>query len=147
MLIVESIYKEHGNSVADMIQGFLYACLDFVQNEKTLGLVKDYFKEFIYFYKTLLSNEEKKEIVKKTIHLLKVARDLSLDNPLYLDVWCIVLSNLIRCHLFNREDLIELNDCDEEDLKAVFIIIAKSIKEDPDAKIHYDKCKFVSQKK
>ena len=141
--IVESIYKEHGNSVADMIQGFLYACLDFVQNEKTLGLVKDYFNELIYFYKNILSIEEKKEIVKKTNHLLKVARDLSLDNPLLLDVWCIILSNLIRYHLYNRDDLIELNGCDKEDLKAVFIIIAKSIKEDPGAKIHYEKCKFV----
>ena len=49
--IVDSIYKEHGNSVADMIQGFLYSCIDFVQNEKTLKLVKDYFNELIFFYK------------------------------------------------------------------------------------------------
>ena len=145
--IVESIYKEHGNSVADMIQGFLYACLDFVQNDKTLELVKDYFHELIYFYKNSLSNEEKKEIVKKTNHLLKVARDWSLDNPLLLDVWCVILSNLIRYHLFNRDDLIELNDTPEEDLKAVFIIIAKCIKEDSGAQIHYEKCKFVTQHK
>ena len=145
--IVDSIYKEHGNSIADMIQGFLYSCLDFVQNEKTLGLVRDYFKELIFFYKSSLSNEEKKEIVKKTNHLLRVARDLSLDNLLLLDVWCIILSNLIRYHLFNRDDFIELNDLDEEDLKAIFKIIAKSIKEDPGAKVHYDKCKFVNQNK
>jgi len=145
--IVESIYREHGNSIADMIQGFLYACLDFVQNEKSLKLVKDYFHELIYFYKNLLSIEEKKEIVKKTIKLLKVARDWSLDNPLFLDVWCIILSNLIRYHLFNREDLIELKGTPDEDLKAVFIIIAKSIKEDPEAEIHYEKCKFVTQYK
>jgi hypothetical protein len=32
---------------------------------------------------------------------------------------------------------------DSEELKA----IAKSIKEDPPAKIHYEKCKFISQNK
>ena len=52
--IIESIYNEHGNSVADMIQGFLYSCVDFVQNEKTLKLVKDYFNELIFFYKNKL---------------------------------------------------------------------------------------------
>ena len=145
--IVESIYKEHGNSVADMIQGFLYSCIDFVQNEKTLKLVKDYFNEMIFYYKSILSMEEKREIVKKTNHLLKVARDASLDNLLVKDVWAIILSNLIRYHLFNRDDLIELNGIDEEDLKTVFQIIAKIIKEDAGAKIHYDKCKFVMQNK
>ena len=145
--IVESIYKEHGNSIADMIQGYLYSCIDFVQNQKTLNLVRDYFIELIYYYKDSLSGKEKKDIVKKTNHLLKVARDSALDNLLIIDVWAIILSNLIRYHLFNRDDLIELNEIDKEDLKTVFLIIAKIIKEDPDAKIHYDKCKFVSLNK
>jgi hypothetical protein len=145
--IVECIYREHGNSVAEMIQGFLYSCLDFVQNQKTLKLAKDYFTELIFYYKKSLSFSEKKEIVKRTAHLLRVARDCSLDNLLVIDVWCIMLSNLIRAHLFNREDLIELNDLEKEDLKTIFIIIAKIIKEDPDAKVHYDKCKFVQQNK
>ena len=82
--IIESIYNEHGNSVADMIQGFLYSCVDFVQNEKTLKLVKDYFNELIFFYKNKLSMEEKKEIIKKTNHLLRVARDWSLANLLII---------------------------------------------------------------
>jgi len=145
--IVDSIYREHGNSVAEMIQGFLYSCLDFVQNEKTLKLSKDYFTELIFYYKKTLSFQEKKDIVKRTAHLLRVARDLSLDNLLIIDVWCIMLSNLIRAHLFNREDLIELNDLEKEDLKTIFVIIAKIIKDDPEARIHYDKCKFVQQNK
>ena len=126
-----------------MIEGYLYSCADFVQDDKTLKLAKDYFKELIYYYKDSLSSKEKKEIIKKTNHLLEFARDLALDNPKVIDVWCIILSNLIRCHLFNRDDLIELNEVGEDDLKSVFLIIAKIIKEDPDAKIHYDKCKFV----
>ena len=144
---VESIYRDHGNSVAEMIQGFLYSCLDFVQNNKTLKLAKDYFTELIFYYKNNISPKEKKEIMEKTIHLLRVARDNALDNPQFIDVWCVILSNLIRAHLVERNDLIELNNMDKEDLKTVFIIIAKIIKDDPDAKIHYDKCKFVQQNK
>ena len=144
---VESIYRDHGNSVAEMIQGFLYSCLDFVQNNKTLKLAKDYFTELIFYYKNNVSPKEKKEIMEKTIHLLRVARDNALDNPQFIDVWCVILSNLIRAHLVERNDLIELNNMDKEDLKTVFIIIAKIIKDDPDAKIHYDKCKFVQQNK
>jgi len=145
--IVETIYNEHGNSVAEMIQGFLFSCLDFVQNEKTLNLAKDYFTELIFYYKKSLSNKEKKEIIKKTVHLLKVARDNSLDNLLILDVWGIILSNLIRAHIFSRDDLLEIGELEKEDLKTIFVIIAKIIKEDPDAKIHYDKCKFVQKNK
>ena len=145
--IVESIYHDHGNSVAEMIQGFLQSCLDFVNNDQTLNLAKDYFSELIFYYKKTVSMKEKKEIVKKTAHLLRVARDYSLDNLQIIDVWCIILSNLIRAHLFNRDDLIELNDLEKEDLKTIFVIIAKIIKEDPDAKIHYEKCKFVQTNK
>ena len=144
---VESIYRDHGNSVAEMIQGFLYSCLDFVQNNKTLKLAKDYFTELIFYYKNNISPKEKKEIMEKTIHLLRVARDNSLDNPQFIDVWCVILSNLIRAHLVERNDLTELNNMEKDDLKTVFIIIAKIIKDDPDAKIHYDKCKFVQQNK
>jgi len=61
--IIESIYKEHGNSVADMIEGYLYSCADFVQDDKTLKLAKDYFKELIYYYKDSLLSKEKKDIM------------------------------------------------------------------------------------
>ena len=145
--IVESIYRDHGNSVAEMIQGFLYSCLDFVQNNDTLKLAKDYFTELIFYYKNTISSKEKKDITKRTAHLLRVARDFSLDNPQIIDVWCIMLSNLIRAHLFSREDLIELNDLEKDDLKMIFIIIAKIIKEDAKAKVHYESCKFVQQNK
>ena len=70
-----------------------------------------------------------------------------MKNPQIIDVWCVILSNLIRTHLFSREDLIELNDLEKEDLKTIFIIIAKIIKEDSEAKVHYEKCKFVQQNK
>jgi len=145
--IVESIYCEHGNSVAQMIEGFLYSCKDFVQNENNINFAKDYFNEIIFYYKKSLSNKEKKEIIKKTIYLLKSARANSLDNLLLLDVWSIILRNLIRAHLFSRDDLLQLKDLEKEDFKTIFIIIAKIIKEDKDAKIHYDKCKFVQQNK
>ena len=145
--IVENIYCEHGNSVAEMIQGFLFSCIDFVQNENNLNLAKDYFTELIFYYKKSLRNSEKKDIVKKTIHLLKLARKNSLDNLLLLDVWSIILSTLIRAHLFNRDNLLEIKDLEKEELKTIFIIIAKIIKEDKDAKIHYDKCKFVQKNK
>ena len=85
--------------------------------------------------------------MEKINQLLRVAKDWSLINLLILDVWRIILSNLIRYHLFRRDDLIELKDMDEENIKTVFVIIAKSIKEDPESKIHYDKCKFVSLNK
>ena len=130
-----------------MIQGFLCTCLDFVQNKKTLNLAKDYFTELIFYYKKSLSNKERKDIVKKTIHLLKLAKGNFEDNFLLLDVWKIILSSLIRAHLFSRDDLLQIKDIEKEGLKAIFIIIAKIINEDKDAKIHYDKCKFVQQNK
>jgi len=145
--IVENIYNEYGNTVAEMIQGFLHSCIDFVQNEKTLNLAKDYFTELIFYYKKSLSNKEKKEIIEKTIHLLKLASLNFEENLLLLDVWSAILSNLIRARLFNRDDLLKIKDIEKEDLKVIFIIIAKIINEDKDAKSHYDKCKFVQQNK
>ena len=43
--------------------------------------------------------------------------------------------------------MIELNGMDKDDLKTVFIIIAKIIEEDAEAQIHYERCKFVTQNK
>ena len=143
--IVENIYYE--NSVAQMIEGFLYSCIDFVNNKNNLNLAKDYFIEIIFYYNKSLSDKEKKEIIKKTIHLLKSSRKNSLGNLLLLDVWSVILSNLITADLFTRDDLLELKDLEKEDLKTIFIIIAKIIKEDKNTKIHYDKCKFVQQNK
>ena len=145
--IIDSIYEEHGNSVADIIEGYLYSCADFVQDDKALKIAKDYFEELIYYYKDFLSKKEKKGIIKTINYLLSFARDLAKDNFKVIDVWCIILRNIMRLHLFNRDNLIDLNDIGKNYLKTVFFIIAKIIKEDPDAKIHYDKCKFVSQKK
>ena len=31
--IIESIYNEHGNSVADIIEGYIYSCVNFVQDD------------------------------------------------------------------------------------------------------------------
>ena len=118
-----------------------------MQNDKTLKVVKDYFNELIFYYKKAISLKEKKNVTKKAAHLLRIARKLSLDNPQIIDVWCVMLSNLMRAHLFSRENLIELNDLEKEDLKTIFIIIAKIIKEDSGAKVHYERCKFVQQNK
>ena len=145
--IVENIHVDHRNSVDDMIQGFLYSCLDFVQNDKTLKVAKDYFIELIFYYKKSISLKEKKNFIKKTTYLLRLARKFSLDNPQIIDVWCFMLSNLMRAHLFSRENLIELNDLEKDELKIIFIIIAKIIKEDSGAKVHYERCKFVQQNK
>ena len=145
--IIDNIYENCGNSFNNIFHGFLFSCLDFVQDKETLNIVNDYFHEIIFYYKNSLSQKERKEIVEKINQLLRVAKDWSLINLLILDVWRIILSNLIRYHLFRRDDLIELKDMDEENIKTVFVIIAKSIKEDPESKIHYDKCKFVSLNK
>ena len=72
--IVENIYCEHGNTVAEMIQGFLFSCIDFVQNENNLNLAKDYFTELIFYYKKSLRNSEKKDIVKKNNTTFKISK-------------------------------------------------------------------------
>jgi len=54
---------------------------------------------------------------------------------------------IIRSLSISRDDLLEIKDLEKEDLKTIFIIIAKIIKEDKDAKVHYDKCKFVQKNK
>ena len=54
---------------------------------------------------------------------------------------------IIRSLLNSRDNLLEIKDLEKEELKVIFIIIAKIIKEDKDAKIHYDKCKFVQKNK
>lgn len=141
--IVEDIHDAHGNSIAEIIQGFLESCIDFVQNEKLLNLVSDYFLELISYYKSSLYKEEKIEISKKTMHLIRVASDFKLDNPQIIDVWSIILGTLIKSHIVFRDDLCELDDLGEEELKDVFAIIAKSIKKDPQGKVHYDKCEFI----
>ena len=144
---VESIYYEHGNSMAEILQGFLDSCIDFVVNKKTLNLSRIYFNEIIFYYENKMKNNEKNELVTRTNHLLKVARDASLDNPLFIDVWAKTLGTLIRAKIYIREDLLGLSDLTGDDLKTIFVIIGKIIKDDPNGRIHYENCKFVQRHK
>ena len=143
--IVEDIYNVRRNSIADIMQGFIENCIDFVQNEKLLKLVKNYFKELINYYKKQINGKEKREIVNRTLHLIRVAHDYSLDNLMIIDVWSIILNTLIIARIFHRDDLLDLEDLGEEELQEVFNIIAKTIIEDPDGKKYFDSCKFVSK--
>ena len=145
--IIENIYCLHFNSISEIIHGFLKACLDFVDNKQNITIVKDYFSEIIFYYKKILKIKEKKDIIHKTLHLLRFVKEDSLKNAFILEIWSIILSNLLRAHLFNRDNLIELNDLDKDKLEIIFAIIATTIKSDPDAKIHYEKCKFVQMNK
>ena len=145
--IVEDIYSVHKNSIADIIQGFLENCIDFVQNQKILNLVSDYFEELISYYKKKIASNEKKEVIAKILHLIKVAHDYSLDNLLIIDVWGVIMKILIEQRLFRTDDLLELEDMGEEELNEVFNIIAKTIILYPKGKRYFDKCKFVAKNK
>ena len=140
--IIEDIYSIHKNTIANILSGFLENCIDFVQNKKTLGFANDYFKDLISFYKKI-PKDEKFEVSDKAIHLIKVAKDYSLDNILIIDVWANIVFCLIKYEIMKYDAFNKLKDIGEEELKCVFTIFYKVGEYDKKIKNHFDKIKLV----
>mgnify|MGYP002626093003 CR=1 FL=1 len=66
--IVENIYCDIGNSIAQIIEGFLYSCIDFVQSDQNLNLAKGAMIENV---EALLERDDKIDIIAKKSDELK----------------------------------------------------------------------------
>jgi len=140
--IIEDIYTIHKNSIAEILSSFLENSIDFVQNKNTLQLANNYFKDFIHYYKEM-SIDEKNEINNKTLHLIRVAYDYSLDNNLIVDVWSNVLFYLINFDIIQYNNLNHLKDCNEDGLKCIFHIFNKIIQMDNNTKSNFENLELV----
>ena len=140
--IIEDIYTIHKNSIAEILSSFLENSIDFVQNKNTLQLANNYFKDFIHYYKEM-SIDEKNEINNKTLHLIRVAYDYSLDNNLIVDVWSNVLFYLINFDIIQYNNLNQLKDCNEDGLKCIFHIFNKIIQMDNNTKSNFENLELV----
>jgi translation initiation factor 4G len=123
--IVEDIYDVHKNSLSDILNAFIDSCIDFVQNTQNLDYSKSYFNILIDYYKNSIKKNEKKKLIDKVLHLLRVARDSSLDCSYLIDVWANILSTLLKSNIMKIEDCNNLEDLEDEELLTIFSIIKK----------------------
>ena len=124
--IVEDIYNIHRNSLSEILSAFIDSCIDFVQNNESLDYSKSYFNILIEYYKSVIKKTEKNKLIDKVLHLIRVARDNSLDCSYLVDVWSNILNTLFKYNIMKMEDLNLLRDLEDEDLSTVFSIIKKS---------------------
>ena len=124
--IVEDIYNIHRNSLSEILSAFIDSCIDFVQNNESLDYSKSYFNILIEYYKSVIKKTEKNKLIDKVLHLIRVARDNSLDCSYLVDVWSNILNTLFKYNIMKMEDLNLLRALVDEDLSPVFSIIKKS---------------------
>ena len=145
--IISDIYNNRQNSIAEILGSFIQNCIDFVQNNKTLKYSSLYWEEFIQYYGPNLNKNEKKEIINQSLLLLSTVSSISLDNPMILDIWAIILYLFNQNNIFNYSDFDNLEELTEDDLKNVFEIMNKIKHIDKNLVKVFEKLKIVINNK
>lgn len=143
--IVEDIYNDKKNTLAEILTAYIENCIDYVQKIKDLPFATDYFKELFSFYSKTASKDEKFEVATQANELLKNANDISLDNKLIIDVWGYVLHYLLKFDIMRYKDFDRMqgvSSLTEDQLECIFTIFNKVVIIDGSSKGYFAKVKF-----
>jgi hypothetical protein len=124
--ITESILSSK-NTIGEIISAFGENCIDFIGKPEDIDIAYTYIYEILDFYQKNIGEKDKKEIKNTTILFLSNLNDLILDNNLLIDVWGAVIYALNEFKIFGYKDFEELKDLQEDQLKSVFEVVAKSL--------------------
>ena len=137
--IVEDIYSDKKNSLAEILDAFVENCIDFVSKPSLLPYATDYFRELYSFYSKTASKDEKFEIATKAVELLKNASDIVLDNKLMYDLWGYILFYLMKFDIVKYKDFDRIHELSQEKIEAIFTIMNKAVEIDSGLKAQFIK--------
>ena len=143
--VVEDIYSDKKNTLAEILTAFVENCIDFVQKPQHLPFATDYFKELYSFYSKTASKDEKFEIATQAIELLKNASDMALDNKLMYDLWGYIIFYLMKFDIVKYKDFDRMHDLSslsQEQIEGIFTIFNKAVENDSGLKNQFLKAKI-----
>jgi len=124
--ITESIFSSK-NNISEILAAFGENCIDFIGKPEDIDIAYSYIYEILDFYQKNIGDKDRKEIKSTTIFFLSHLNDLILDNNLLIDIWGAVIYALNEFKIFGYKDLEELKDLQEDQLKTLFELVAKSL--------------------
>lgn len=124
--ITESILSSK-NNIGEILTAFGENCIDFIGKPEDIDIAYSYIYEILDFYQKNIGEKDRKEIKNTTIFFLSNLNDLILDNNLLIDIWGAVIYALNDFKIFSYKDFEELKDLQEDQLKTVFEVVAKSL--------------------
>ncbi len=125
--ITEAILSNKYNNISEILNAFGENCIDFIGNPEDIDIAYKYLYEILHFYHKNISEKDKKEIKSIMTFFLTNLSDLILDNGFLIDIWGSVLHAFLEFKIFSYKDLDELKEMQEEQLKCVFEVVAKSL--------------------
>ena len=125
--ITEEILGNKYNNIGEILTAFGENCIDFIGKPEDIDIAYTYIYEILDFYHKNIGEKDKKEIKNTTIFFLTNLNDLILDNGLLADIWGSVLHSFLEFEIFSYKDLDDLKELQEDQLKAVFEVVAKSL--------------------
>jgi len=125
--ITEGILGNKYNNIGEILSAFGEICIDFIEKPEDIDIAFTYIYEILDFYHKKICEKDKREIKNTTIFFLTNLSDLILDNNLLIEIWGSVLHAFLQFEIFSYEDLDELKDLQEDQLKTIFQVVAKSL--------------------
>ena len=101
--------------IGDIIQGYLKACEDIINNNDLIIIGNDYINNIIQHYKNnYLTNKNFEEIRIKILKIFIGMKDINIELDFKYNILSGLMSNLIDNELLYRNDFDILKQCDEE---------------------------------
>jgi hypothetical protein len=124
--ITESILGSK-NNIGEILHAFGENTIDFVGKPEDIDIAYSYIYEILEFYQKNIGEKDRKEIKNTTTFFLSNLSDLILDNNLLIDIWGAVIYALNDFKIFGYKDFDEFKELQEDQLKIVFEVVAKSL--------------------
>lgn len=125
--MTETILNTKGNNIGEILSAFGENCIDFIGKPEDIDIAYTYLYEILDFYHKNIGEKDKKEIKNTVVFFLTNLSDLILDNVLLIDIWGSLIHAFLEFEIFSYKDLDDLKDLQEDQLKAVFEVVAKSL--------------------
>ena len=122
--IITDLYNDHC-SLSQFLEAFIENSIDFVSNEKYLNYANKYISDLLFFYSDKISNDEKNDLIDKTLNLISRIYDYSLDNKLIINVFSNLLFQLNCFCLMSYDKIGNLNNLTIDDIKQLFFVFKR----------------------
>ena len=112
------IYDKKGKTLDDILEGFIIACLDFLDRGNDIKYAKDYIKELIEYYENKIHKQEKEDLKNTLLKLFELVRDNAMDIPKMYDIYAYIIyvfldNNIMK--ISNLEAIIDEKDAIDDD--------------------------------
>ena len=99
------IYDKKGKTLDDILEGFIIACLDFLDRGNDIKYAQDYIKELIEYYENKIHKQEKEDLKNTLLKLFELVRDNAMDIPKMYDIYAYIVYIFLDNNIMKISDL------------------------------------------